>query len=148
MNTNQNTRFNKVPNFMMIILGAFLTATAVSLFFLPNKIISGSIVAIATILYYFFKAPPGIIIAAINIILLVVGYKILGKQFIIKTVIGAGLYSVFVQVLSYIPKITSDTFLCVVFGGSLYGLGIALVFISGSTTGGSDIMARALAKQI
>lgn len=122
--------------------GVLLTAVAVSMFFLPNKIVCGGVSGISTVMYYISKLPPGMSFAMINIVLLVFGYKILGRKFVVKTLLGAGLLSVMVQLLSYVPPVTNNVFLASVFGGILYGFGIGTTFISGASTGGTDIIGR------
>jgi uncharacterized membrane-anchored protein YitT (DUF2179 family) len=66
----------------------------------------------------------------------------LGRDFVIKTVIGAGIVTVFVQVFAYLPVLTENITLNVVFGSIVYGFGIGLTLISGGSTGGTDILGR------
>ena len=129
-------------SYLKIILGLILTAAAISLFFTPNKIVSGGVSGMSTILYHVFSVPPGLSFAVINLVLLVFGIKLLGKEFIIKTVIGAALLSVFVQIFSYLPPFTEDVFLASIFGAALYGFGIGLTLVEGASTGGTDILGR------
>ena len=93
-------------------------------------------------MYQTLKIAPGLTYAVINIILLVVGMRVLGKSFAIKTLLGAGLISLFVQLFSYLPPITDNVFLAAFFGGTLYGLGIGIAFAAGASTGGTDILGR------
>ena len=125
-----------------IIPGTLLTAIAVSLFLLPNKIITGGVSGISTILYHSLGIEAGLSFAVINIILLLLGAKILGKKFVLRTVVGSGLLSLFIQLFSYLPPATSDIFLATLFGACLYGGGLAITFVSGASTGGTDIIGR------
>lgn len=134
----------KIKSGILTVIGVFFTACAVSQFYLPNKIVNGGVSGASTILYHIFSIPPGVTYAAINIILLILGYRFLGKSFIIKTLICSGLMSVFVQLLSFFPPITKNTFLASVFGALLYGFGIGITLTQGSSTGGTDILARLL----
>ncbi len=133
---------NVLKNSLLMIIGAFLTACATMFFFNPNKIVCGGISGVSTILYYIISLPVGWSYAIINLLLLVIGIKVLGKEFIIKTVIGTVLMSLFMELLSFVPIITSDRMLSSIFGGILYGVGLGLTFIAKASTGGTDIIGR------
>ena len=132
----------KIKSIIYTILGTALTGFAVSTLLTPNKIVCGGVSGIATILYQTFNMAPGLTYAIINIALLIIGAKILGKNFTLKTLIGAGMISMFVQLFSYFPPITDNVFLAAFFGGTLYGLGIGITFAAGASTGGTDILSR------
>lgn len=132
----------KLKSFIYTILGTAITAFAVSTLLTPNKIVCGGVSGVSTILYQTLNIAPGLTYATINIVLLIVGIKILGKEFTIKTLFGSGILSVFVQLFSYLPPITDNVFLAAFFGGTLYGLGIGIAFASGASTGGTDILSR------
>ena len=129
-------------SFIYTILGTAITAFAVSTLLTPNKIVCGGVSGVSTILYQTLSIPPGLTYAIINIVLLIAGIKILGKEFTIKTLFGSGVLSGFVQLFSYLPPITDNIFLAAFFGGTLYGLGIGIAFASGASTGGTDILSR------
>lgn len=132
----------KIKSIIYTILGTALTGFAVSTLLTPNKIVCGGVSGISTILYQTFNMAPGLTYAIINIALLIIGAKILGKNFTLKTLIGAGMISMFVQLFSYFPPITDNVFLAAFFGGTLYGLGIGITFAAGASTGGTDILSR------
>lgn len=132
----------RIKSLFYTIIGTAITAFAISVFLTPNKIVCGGVSGISTILYQTFNIAPGLTFAIINIILLILGIKILGKEFTIKTLFGAGLLSLFVQLFSYLPAITDNVFLASFFGGTLYGLGIGIAFVAGASTGGTDILSR------
>ena len=132
----------RLKSFIYTILGTAITAFAVSTLLTPNKIVCGGVSGVSTILYQTLNIAPGLTYAIINIVLLIVGIKILGKEFTIKTLFGSGVLSLFVQLFSYLPPITDNIFLAAFFGGTLYGLGIGIAFASGASTGGTDILSR------
>lgn len=132
-------RFKK---YITILLGTILTGLAVSGFYTPNKIVSGGVSGISTILYHTFRIPTGISFAAINIILLVLSLKVLGLKFVRDTIVGSMLLTLFVQLFSYMPPVTENTVLASVFGAVCYGVGIGLTLIGGASTGGTDIVSR------
>jgi len=119
-----------------------ITGLGIGMFLTPNKIVGGGASGLSTILYHTIGVPPGVSFFAINILFLVVGLKVLGKDFIFKTLLGASLLSAFVQVFSYFPIYTENLILATIFGGVLYGLGIGMSFAAGASTGGTDIIGR------
>lgn len=133
---------SKTKSILITILGTIITSIGVSMFLSPNRVVSGGVSGICIILYNAFSLPMGIMNAAINLVLLLIGFKILGKEFILKTLVGAGGISVFVELFSYLPPATDNPFIATVFGGALYGLGIGIALASGSSTGGGDIIGR------
>jgi uncharacterized membrane-anchored protein YitT (DUF2179 family) len=85
-----------------------------------------------------------------NIPLTLIGIKILGPRFGVKTVVGFVLTSVFMDLITYLfgdaPLVAGDALLSSIFGGVLVGLGLGLIFKSKATSGGSDIVAMIIAK--
>lgn len=133
---------NKIKSFLLMVSGCAVTGFGVGVFLTPNKIVGGGVSGISTILYHTFNIAPGLTFFAVNAVLLLMGLKVLGKEFTLKTIIGASLLSVFVQIFSYIPFYTENTMLATVFGAALYGAGIGLGFAAGASTGGTDILGR------
>ena len=131
-----------VKKYIKIVLGIILTAFAISVFYVPNKIVSGGVSGLSTILYHTLNIPASISFAVINLVLLAVAFKFIGRKFVINSLVGAGLLSLFVQIFSYIPPMTDNVFLATVFGAMFYGFGIGLALIEGASTGGTDILGR------
>ena len=130
--------------FALMLIGTFLVAVATSVFYTPNKIVCGGVSGMATILYYTFSIPLGLSYAVINIALLLLGYRVLGRDFTLKTLVSIVMLSIFIEIMSHVPVATNNLILAVLFGGILYGCGLGITFISGSTTGGTDILGRLL----
>ena len=131
-----------IKKYAVIVSGVILVALAISVFYTPNRIVNGGVSGIATILFHTFGIQPGVSYFIINITLLIVAWKRLGFTFVKDTIVGVAILSAFVQLLTYIPPITSDVFLATVFGSALYGVGIGLTLIEGASTGGTDILGR------
>lgn len=112
------------------------------MFYLPAKIVSGGVSGLATVFYHALGIAPGLTYGVLNVILLVLALFILGKDFVAKTLLGAGSLSLFVQLLSYLPPVTDDPVLATIFGAILYGFGIGTTLLAGASTGGADILAR------
>lgn len=123
-----------------ILIGCLLAGFGVSNFLLPNQLSSGGFTGIATIFYYLFEIPMGIIMIIINIPIFVFGYFKTGKGFVIKTIFATILYSFFIDLFENILFI-EDKFLSCIYGGFFIGIGLALVFKAKASTGGTDLIA-------
>ncbi len=135
---------SKVKSIILTIIGTMITGFGIGVFLTPNKIVGGGVSGLSTILFHTLSIPPGVSFLVINLIFLLIGYKILGRSFTLKTLFGAAMISLFVQVFSYIPLEVEETMLATLFGGVLYGFGIGLGFAAGASTGGTDILGRLL----
>ena len=136
--------YKAVKRYLTITLGTAMVGFAVSEFYIPNKIVSGGVSGLSTILFHTLGIAPGLSFAVINAVLLAAALRFLGKSFVINSLIGATLLSAFVQIFSYLPNICNDVFLGSVFGAVLYGAGIGLTLVEGASTGGTDILSRLL----
>ncbi|MBQ2285626.1 MAG: YitT family protein [Clostridia bacterium] len=136
----------KIKSILAIVLGTMITGFAISVFLTPNKIVGGGVSGIATILFHTLNIPTGLSNIVLNVVLLLLGLGLLGKNFIIKTFAGAGLISLFIHLFSYIPFYTDNTMLATIIGGALYGLGIGIAFAAQASTGGTDILGRMIQK--
>ena len=96
------------------IVGAFVMASGIALFLLPNQLSSGGVSGIATIIYYLFKVPMGTTILIVNIPLFLISMYKVGKTFFIKSIVGT--------VLDRFPRLTDDRFLACIYGGIIIGL--------------------------
>jgi uncharacterized membrane-anchored protein YitT (DUF2179 family) len=145
---------HKVTEYFYIAVGSFITAVGVAVFANPAKIASGGVSGVATILYHSFGWDPGLMIMVQSVPLFLVGMKIFGAQYGLKSLIGTLLLSAFTSgiclmigydgILSYDHPMS--VLLSALFGGVIMGTGIGLVMKSGSNTGGTDIIAQILAR--
>ena len=133
---------NKSKSILMTILGTMIISFGIGSFLTPNKIGGGGASGIGTILYHTFGIEVGITLFVFNLVFLIIGLKVLGKSFIIKTLLGSLLVSVFVELFSKMPIYTENLMLAAIFGGVLFGTGIGLSFAGGASTGGTDILGR------
>ena len=139
---------SKIKSLIFTILGTMITGFAIGSFLTPNKIVGGGVSGISTIIYHSLGFAPGVSFFIINILLLLIGLRVLGKSFIVKTLMGTALLSLFVQLFTLFPIYTENMILSTLFGGVLYGLGIGLAFAAGASTGGTDIIGRIIQHKI
>jgi len=146
-------------SYSLIVIGSVILAAGFVFFISPYKIVPGGVYGIAIVIHYmteglFSWAPSGLPIGLMglimNIPLTIVGIRILGPRFGVKTVVGFVLTSVFMDLITYLygeaPLVAGDALLSSIFGGVLVGLGLGLIFKSKATSGGSDIVAMIIAK--
>ena len=140
--TKRNLKIRKyMCEIILTLLGCLIMATGISLFLLPNQLSTGGFSGIATIGYYLLKIPMGLTIFILNVPLFILGYKRLGKVFIVKTIIGTLMLSTFIDILDNFTPLTEDKFLASVFGGIIVGIGSAINLKATASTGGSDLLA-------
>ncbi len=136
--------------YSLIIIGTFIMATGFVLFISPYKLAPGGVYGIAIVIHHLFHAPIGITALCMDIPLTIIGIKLLGPRFGVKTVVGFLFTALFVDLLSHFwgdaPLVEGDALLSSIFGGVLLGLGLGLIFKSKATSGGSDIIAMIIAK--
>jgi uncharacterized membrane-anchored protein YitT (DUF2179 family) len=146
-------------SYSLIVIGSIILAAGFVFFISPYKIVPGGVYGIAIVIHYmtegvFSWAPSGLPIGMMglimNIPLTIIGIRILGPRFGVKTVVGFVLTSVFMDLITFFfgeaPLVAGDALLSSIFGGVLVGLGLGLIFKSKATSGGSDIVAMILAK--
>ena len=139
---------NSFSDYIIIALGASLYAASVAVFTSKNNIAPGGLTGVATMLNYLFSMPIGAMIFLMNIPLFVWAYFGSGKNFLIKTVFGTALASIFIDIFqAVLPFYGGNIMLAAIFGGALSGLGLGLIFARGGSTGGTDIIAVSLNKR-
>lgn len=146
LKTNLATLFKE---YALVTVGVISYALGWSIFLLPNNLIGGGVSGFASILYYATGMPMGVTYFILNVLLLIIGTKILGTGFGGKTI-----YAIFMTsfMLSIMPKIipldfihefalSNGKLICTFLGGIIAGFGIGLSISQGGSTGGTDIVA-------
>ncbi len=136
--------------YSLITIGAFIMALGYVFFIAPNKIVPGGVYGIGIVLNYLVGIPIGLTGLVFNIPLAIIGVKLLGPRFGVKTVVGFFLASGFIDGLTLLwgskPLVENDLLLSSIFGGILIGFGLALIFKAKATSGGSTIIAMIMTK--
>lgn len=131
-----------LKNLIMIIFGCLIMAIGTSMFLLPNKLSTGGVTGIATIVYYLFKIPVGTFSLILNIPILIFTFLRLGKTLLINSVIGSVVYSIFMDLLDKLPAFTNEGLLASIYGGVLLGIGTGIVLNAKATTGGTELVSN------
>lgn len=132
--------FIYLKEYMMIVVGCILMAIGTSLFLLPNQLSSGGFAGIATIIYYLFKFPLGIVMLVLNIPLFIIAFVRVGKETTIKGIFGTVMLSTFIDIVDKYKPLTEDRILACVYGGIFMGIGTAVVLKANASTGGTDML--------
>ena len=149
MTDKTKKHLNLVKDYVMITLGLFCYAFGFTAFILPEKIVIGSVTGLSSLIHFWTGANVAVTYYVINIILLAIAFRSVGKQFVLRTIIGATISTIFIGVLQPLfpePIIAQQTFMNVILGAVLCGLGLGTVFSHGGSTGGTDIIAAMVAK--
>jgi len=148
-------------SYTLIIIGSFILAAGFVFFINPYNIVPGGVYGIGIVVHQLTKGlfafwptgiPIGLFGLVLNIPLTIIGVRVLGPRFGIKTVIGFILTSVFMDMLTMIVGekdhlgLANDVLMASIFGGVLIGFGLGLIFKSKATSGGSDIVAMIIAR--
>lgn len=131
-----------------LVAGCAIFSLGFNLFLSPNEINAGGLSGLAMVLNRVFGfVSIGLFMVLMNLPLFIVsGFKI-GKKFFVGSLIGMGLSSVFIDLFAKIPAPETEPLIGALYGGVICGLGLGLAFLSGSSTGGSDIAVRLLKRR-
>ena len=149
----ENKIFKLLKTYLILTVGVFMYAFSWIAFIIPKGISGGGVTGISSLIYYATDEfiPISVTYLVINVVLLIGGTMILGKGFGFKTVYCILCGSLMFEIMPLIPGITElsdipDKFINAIIGGALSAFGIAVVFMQGGSTGGTDIIAIVLSK--
>ena len=145
-NKKVNTLMKKFIEFLEISIGAFLVAFGVEVFFVPHNLVIGGVSGIAIIVLdisknWIFDIPVWVTVLLFNIPLLLMSFKLMGRDILIKSIYTIVNMTFFLAIAGYIPNIYPDMTLSTIFGGTVIGVGTALIIKRGATAGGTTLMA-------
>ncbi len=150
LNNNGVTVMKKTKNFMMMTLGCVLLSLGVYFFKIPNGFATGGVTGIATILAPITPVSAGAWIWGLNILLLIAGFIFLGTENGIKTIYCSMLYSAIVYLLEIVIPVnhplSGEPLLELIYVMLLTSIGAAMIFNSGASSGGTDIVALIMKK--
>ena len=129
-----------VRDYLLLTLGALVTAFSFAAFFLPHDIAPGGVTGIATVLSSVTGLNVGLLSFLINLPLFAIGWRRVGWRFAARSFIAMLLLSLFIDVIP-VFDLSGDMMLASLFGGVIMGVGLGIVVRSGATTGGTDMAA-------
>lgn len=138
--------FRLLKDLLGIVIGTTIVSVSINTMIIPNQIADGGVTGIAIILYYLFGWPISWTILLLNLPLFILGFRMVGRTFLVLSIVGVAIFSATLSLTSYLPALTHDTLLAVIFGGVLSGIGMGIVFRSRGSLGGTDILAILFAR--
>lgn len=144
MSANEKLDWKEILSFKsiaFIILGAICGVIAIKGFMIPNHLLDGGITGLSILIHEIFKIEVYIPLVVLNLPLIYMGYRKIGKVFAIQSLFAVLLLAVLLSLLE-IPTITNDRILIAVFGGLFIGLGIGFVIRGGGVIDGLEVLAE------
>lgn len=136
---------------IMMVLGLAIMSFGYAAFILPENIVTGGVAGISSIIY--FATNHGINIAIpnylINVLLLVIAYRTVGKSFVVRTIIGATIFNILLGILTPLfthPIVNGQPFMSVIIGAVFCGVGLGITYTHNGSSGGTDVVAAMVSK--
>jgi len=138
---------NTLKDYLLIIVGTVILALDINMFFEKQSLVTGGFTGLAIVVKHVTEGmfgkgiDLGVTNLVLNIPLLIMGISLKGKNFAGKTLFATLFLSFALFITKNVPAVTMDLLLSSVFGGIFAGVGLGLVFMAYSTTGGTDLAA-------
>jgi len=138
-------------DYLYITVGVFMLGIGIMAFWAPHNLVTGGISGLAIIILYYtetagFQVPIPIWLSnlVLNLPLFLIGFKIIPRDFFIRSIYGYLMLTFSMYVLRFLPPVPSDMLTASIFGGVVAGIGISFILRSRGTTGGSTLIAAIL----
>lgn len=145
---NKNTVFD----YLAITLGTLFVAVAVFFFMLPSDLAIGSVSALALVISNFLPLPVSVITMIFNVVLLIIGYVFIGRDFAVKTVYATLLLPVMLWIFEILlpdfTSLTQDPLLDMIGYVIVVSVGLSILFSYNSSTGGIEVVAKLMNKYL
>lgn len=151
-----------VKDYLFIVLGLTLYAFGFSAFILPHKVVMGGMAGLGSVVYFLtlhlhdaglfpFVIPVAVTMYAVNFILLAIAFRIVDRQFTLRTLFGMTVLSVVIGIMqplcANLNIMPDEKVLSIVLGAAIMGIGLGLIFIHNGSSGGTDIIAAMVSKR-
>ncbi|MGN0212569.1 MAG: YitT family protein [Muribaculaceae bacterium] len=150
MTITKNKKFiGELKDYIMIVVGLALYAFGFTAFILPEKVVCGGLAGLASLVYFRFGIPVAITNYAMNVLLLIMAFRVVGKRFVIRTVFGFTVISIFFAVMQPLfpePFVNNQPFMNIILGAIMCGMGVGIAFVHNGSSGGTDIVAAMVSK--
>ena len=144
--------WQEIRSHIIITLAIILSAIGWCVFLIPNQMLGGGVTGLSTIIYWLTGIPTGVMIFVLNAILIIISFKSLGRRFAISTIYSVAVTSlVFYLLQEYFVDIiqehfggiplSDDRLLAALLGAAMNGVACGIIFLEGSSTGGTDVIA-------
>lgn len=139
---------NEFISYVVITIGVIISSYALETILIPNTILDGGVTGIGIIITKLTPLNLSQLVFVLNIPFIYVGYRHLGKRFLIKTIYAMAIFSLFLHLFSELEPLTDEILLATVFGGFLLGLGCGIVIKMGSCLDGTESVSMVISKKL
>ena len=139
-------RTKNIFSYIMITFGVILAAFALETFLIPNTILDGGVTGISIIISKLSSISVSVLVLILIIPFLYIGYKNLGKDFLVRALYSMILFSFSLSFFRYFEPLTEQMLLATVFGGILLGMGVGIVLHFGACVDGTESIALVISK--
>ena len=149
MDVSRDKIWRTSRDYFFIVFGMGLYAFGLCAFILPQGVVIGGLAGISSIVFYTMDVPVAITNYGLNLILLAIAYKVVGRKFVLGTIFGATMISVWIGIFQPLFAngiVQGEPFMNVVLGGLLIGIGVGMTFTHNGSSGGTDIVAAMVSK--
>lgn len=148
----KNAVTKNIFDWVTMLVACAIYSLGIALFLSPNALAPGGMSGVAIIINKLTGLPTGMMIIILNIPLLIAGFFVVGRWFLVKTICSIAVSSTLIDlwpkiIPKYVP-ITEDKLLAGIAGAVLCGIGIGIIFRCGGSTGGTDIVAKLLRRVV
>lgn len=147
MNNQIFKKYQALISFFMLTVGSILAAYALETFLIPNTILDGGVTGISIIISKLTSIPLSALVLLVNIPFIFIGYKNIGRGFLLRTIYSMALFSIALSYFSNFDSVTNQILLATVFGGALLGIGVGLVIHFGGCIDGTESVALVISKK-
>lgn len=128
---------------LLITLGALVCAVGINLFLVPHHFLTGGVSGISMLIAYLTPLRIGTLVFLFNIPIFIIGYRTVGRKFILGSMWGTMMLSMFLEVTAWMGNVmlTREPVIAAFFGGALVGAGIGFAFRGNGSLGGPDVIA-------
>ena len=134
--------------YLGIVFGCLIAACSINLFVVPSHLLTGGVTGIAMIIYYLAELPIGLQTLIYNLPLLIMSYKLLGRNSTVDVIVGTVIFSICLDATRFLNAYAPahDLMLASIYGGIFNGIGYGIVFRMNGSTGGFDILGAIIKK--
>lgn len=137
-------------DYAFILIGTLIYGFGFNGFILSNEIVPGGVTGLCSLIFFVTKIPVSVSYALINVMLLILAYKMLGLRFMLNTLFGVIALTCSLMFFEWLlegrPVIEGEPFMSILIGGALCGTGLGIIFSSNGSTGGTDIIGAIINK--
>src|SRR5690554_5980339 len=136
-------------DYLVIFLGTFMYALGVTQFIMPHQFVMGGLTGVAVLINYAFGLPVSLLVLVMNAILLLFALRILGSEFLVKTIVGVAFLSFFIWMFERVKLetiMTDEPLMAGLIGSIVAGSGVGLVMSVNGSSGGTDIIVLVINK--